>query len=169
MANCYAGASMKVEELRFDTDIQAFIDISREMQQECEPIIPFDEVEVAANSIMIINDLDRVNINAWIIKRDDKIIAFSIGRIGRYMFSQATVASMVFWYVRREYRKTRAAFELLHTFQNWAALNNAFRIEVGAAKVGVSEAVKINGIFKKRGLRSYGELFYKDLQKGIEQ
>lgn len=153
---------MKAIELLYIEDIPAMIDVGRTMQQECEPTIPFDETEVAANCFACINDLERSQMNCWIIKDGDRIIAFGVGRIGKYMFSKAKIASMIFWYVLPEYRKTRASFEILHNFENWATLSGAARIEVGAAKVGVDEANKINRIFKRRGFRQYGELFYRE-------
>lgn len=154
---------MKAEELLYIEDIPAMIEVGRAMQQECEPDIEFDDVEVAANCFACINDLEREHINCWIIQDGEQIIAFGVGRIGKYMFSKAKIASMVFWYVRPEYRKTRASFEILHNFENWATLSGAYRIEVGAARMGVDEANKINGIFKRRGFRPYGELFYREV------
>ena len=152
-------------ELLNDTDIPALVDIARKMQEECEPDIPFDEVETYANCLKCLKDIHRTGMNCWIVRDDLKVVGFAVGVQGRYlMFTKAEIASLTLWYVLPEYRnRSRAAFELLHNFESWAILNGAFRIEVGAARVGVEDATKLNHMFARRGFTSYGELFYRKL------
>ena len=92
------------------------------------------------------------------------MIGFSVGQIGKFLFSNVTIASLQLWYVMPEYRtRTRAAFELLHTFENWAKLSGVYRIEVGGAKISAEEAENANRIFAKRGYTLYGKLLFKDM------
>lgn len=152
-------------ELLHDTEILDLLDVSQRMQKECEPDIPFDEVEAYANALKCIDDIHRKTMNIWICRDGEKVVGFAVGVQGRYlMFTKAEIASLTLWYVIPAYRnRSRAAFELLHNFENWARLNGAFRIELGAARVGVEAADRINNMFTRRGFSSYGELFQRTL------
>lgn len=154
----------KATELLYIDEIDEFITVGKRMQEECEPDLPFSELEARSNAMTCLNDLKRESLNCWVVRHQGKIVGFSAGRCGKYLFSESTIATMIFWYVLPEYRKTRAAFELLHNFENWARLNGAVRIEVGAAKTDTIEANNINKMFAKRNFTKYGELYYRNLK-----
>lgn len=154
---------MKTTELLYIEDFDQFVELGRAMHEECEPEIPFDELETRSNLFMCVNDLTRADFNAWIVRRDGMIIGFGVARITKYLFSAAPIASMNLWYVKPEFRHTRAAFELLHNFEQWAKLQGAARIEVGVTKCDIAEADKLNRMFKKRNFTRFGELFYQSI------
>ena len=151
----------KASELLYIEDFDAVVALGQLMQLECEPSIPYNELEVRANLFMCVNDLQREAINMWIVKDNDRIVGFGVGQISKFLFSHATKASLTLWFVLPEYRKTRAAFEILHNFENWARLQSVIRTEVGVAKCNVDEAKHLNQMFTKRGFTRYGELFYR--------
>lgn len=151
----------KASELLYIEDFDEFVALGQLMQQECEPDIPYDEAEVRANLFMCVGDIARETFNAWIVRDGDKMIGFGVGQIAKFLFSGTTKASLALWYVLPEYRRTRAAFEILHNFENWAKLMGSIRIEVGVAKCSVEEADRLNKMFSKRGFTRYGELYYR--------
>ena len=154
---------MKAAELLYIDDFTSLAALMKQMRDECEPDIEFHEEILIARMFNCVNDLHREDFNCWVIRYEDRLIAFGVGRMHDFMFSPQKVASLLYWYVAPEYRrKSWAAFHILHTFENWAKLNKAVRIEVGAAKA-IGDANKINQMFAKRGFKHYGELFYRDI------
>lgn len=154
---------MKTTELLHIEDFDQFVELGRAMHEECEPEIPFDELETRSNLFLCVGDITRADFNAWIVRLNDEIIGFGVGRITKYLFSPAPIASMMLWYVKPQYRRTRAAFELLHNFEQWAKLQGVARMEVGVTKCDIDEADRLNGMFKKRNFTRFGELFYRSI------
>lgn len=154
---------MKAVELLYIDDINEFLRLAHMMQQECEPDIEFSELEAQANVWSCLQDTLRSAMNCWIVRHEGKIIGFGVANCQKFLYSEQLIASLTLWYVQPEYRHTRAAFEILHNFENWSRLIGAKRLSVGAAKVSVEEANNINRMFIKRKFSRYGELFYRDL------
>lgn len=144
--------------------VEQLVFISKQMRAECEPDVAYDEQLVRARALHLLSDMHRTEMNVWLVRDGDFAVGFAVGIMGDYlMFSKAQIANMTLWYVIPAYRnRSRAAFELLHNYENWATINGAFRIEVGAARKGVEDARKINAMFSRRGFTSYGEIFYRD-------
>lgn len=153
---------MKATELLYLDDIDRFLELGQQMQAECEPDLPYDDMEARSNVWACLQDTSRSELNVWIVRHEGEIVGFGVGRIGKYLFSTAKIGSLLLWYVLPQHRKSRAAFEILHNFENWCKLQDVTRIEVGAAKVGVEDADNLNRMFTKRGFRRYGELFFRD-------
>lgn len=156
---------MKAHELLYFEDIDPLVQLAHTMHVECDPTLPVDVKESTLYALSVINDIERKERNVWIVRRNDQMIAFGLGRIGQYPFNKLTVASLMYLYVLPEHRKSSAAFEILHTFENWAKLQGAFRIEVGAVRTDVEVADKINRMFTKRGFVRYGDMFYKPVER----
>lgn len=155
--------SVKATELLYIENVPHVVELGRQMQQECEPDLSFSELETTANLLAVLNDVSRSECNIWIVWQDTEIVGFGVGYISKFLFSEMTKASLALWYVIPKYRKTRAAFEIMHNFENWAKINGSTRIEVGASRVGVDDVDTLNRMFARRGFSRYGELFYREL------
>ena len=153
----------KAHELLYLNDVDRFIELGHIHQQECEPDLGFSEVVARANVWMTFEDMSRASLNMWVARKDGEIIGYAIGRIDRFVFSDAKLATLHMWYVLPDHRKTRAAFELLAAFENWAKLQGAARIEIGAARSMGGDTTEVNRMFTKRNFKRYGELFYREL------
>lgn len=156
---------IKTTELLYTEDFLSVVQLGREMHDEVAPDEPFDDLEVTANLFMVVGDTQRSSINVWIVKSDDMVVGFGVGVLAKPLYTKVPNASLVLWYIKPDYRKTLAAFEILHNFEHWARLNGVYRIEVGAhrldPKINSEEADKINKMFKRRGFKRAGEVFYR--------
>lgn len=153
---------MNAVELLYVEDFQPLIQVMKEMRDECEPTIEFHDRMLLDRMFNCVNDITRPDFNCWIVKQNDAIVAFGVGSMRDFMFSPQRIASLLYWYVVPSARKTWSAFHILHTFEQWAKINGAIRIEVGAAK-SIGDAAKINKMFARRGFTQYGELFFRDI------
>lgn len=133
------------------------------MHQECEPSIPFDELVIRSNCFLMVNDLNRSQINGWIVKDGEKGVAFGIATAAPFLYSASKAASLALWYVLPEYRRGRAAFEVFHNFENWAKLTGCVRIEVGVGKYAVGEADNTNKMFERRKFTRVGSVYYREV------
>ncbi len=101
------------------------------MQQEGDyAAVPFD-IEQAAKSIlaMVINNPNGFGLLAY---TDQGVAAGMIaGSVTPYFFSQGSVASDFVWYVKPEYRGSRAAIKLLKAFKSWATEKGALQLYMG--------------------------------------
>lgn len=155
----------KTAELLYVEDFPRLVELGRDMIKQVAPNEPFDDHEITANMFMCVNDIHRDGLNIWISKVGEDIVGVGVGILAKPLYSKVPNASLVLWYVKPEYRKTLAAFEILHNFEHWARLHGAYRMEVGASRLDPSvqadEADKVNQIFKRRGFTRAGEVFYR--------
>ena len=155
---------IKATEMLLLDDMHNVIELSKQFHEECEQGIAFNEKITYMNFLRVLKDIERTTSNVWVVYRDNEAIGWAYGFISDILFSEDKEASLVYWYVVPKHRKSRAAFELLHTFQNWAKLSGAKRIIVGAGRVDHEEANSINKMFVNRGLARYGSTFYSDIK-----
>jgi hypothetical protein len=145
-------------------------DLSETFHAECDPGLTFERDEIIRECALTLVDLKRDRRNAWVVRDEGFPVGFAVGEMFKYLFSSELFSSLIHWYVIPSYRKTRAPFELLHNYENWSKINGATRSIVGAGHVG-STLRNVNDMFRRRGLKTYGELFYKDInqcQEGME-
>lgn len=143
-------------------DVEGFAELCIEMHKECEPDVTLDLNTLYKNLVHYANDIERKHVNMWVVSRGADFIGGGVGFISPFMFSTETKATLLYWFVKPEYRKTRAAFEVLHNFENWAALQFVSRIELGVAKIDTLGADDLNKMFRKRGFQKFGEVYYRE-------
>jgi len=160
--NQHVRVRFQAEELLRVEDFEELCALIHQMQLECEPHLDFNEAKIYAHMYHCVNDLKRDQLNCWIVRYNGVISAFGVGRMRDFMFSDKLVASLQFWYVKPAFRKTWMAYSIFHTYEQWAKLLGALRIEVGAAK-SVGDPEVINKMFVKRGYVHIGELYYKPI------
>lgn len=153
---------IKARELLYHDEFDDFIELSRIMLAESEPDLAYSEVTVRANLLHCVNDIQREWVNVWIVRDGKTAIGFAVGHVSQFLMSEQRKACLLYWFVHPKYRRTRAAFELLHNFENWATLSGAVRIEVGAAKCVADDANALNRMFEKRKFKQYGALYYRE-------
>lgn len=101
------------------------------MQQESEfSAIPFD-IEQAANSIvaLVVNNPNGFGMVAY--TDDGEPAGLIAGSITPYFFSRGWVASDFVWFVKPEFRGSRAAIKMLKMFKAWAAEKGASELYMG--------------------------------------
>ena len=157
--------TLDVHQLQRD-DFDAFLQLGHIMHQECEPHVTFSDEVLLAYMFKCINAPTRNEINGFVVYRNNKMIGMAIGTAGNGLYTPDVMASLHYWYVLPEYRRTRAAAELLRTFERWAHSIGAARMHLGAERMDTREADAVNHMISKRGFTKYGEQFYKELQTG---
>lgn len=153
--------SLKVRELLYVDDFPQFVDMAKSMQQECEPDIPFVPETLLVHMFRCVNDCERKQTNAWIVLRNNEQIGMGVATVSQYFFNPAPMSMLHYWYVKPEYRNTRAGIEILRAFEKWSRGLGVLRMHFGADRVDVKEADAINRMIEKRGFVRYGAQFYK--------
>lgn len=157
---------MKVRELLYEEDFPQFVEMAQHMQLECEPDVPFDARELLVHMYKCIYDVDRKNLNAWIVFDNRHQVGMAVATAAPYFFNPKPMTLLHYWYVLPERRRSRAGIELLRAFEKWSHAIGAMRMHFGADRVDVSEADIINRMISKRGFVRYGEQFYKVVNNG---
>ena len=156
---------IKTTELLYVEDFPAFVAIGREMHDIFAPYEDFDEQEILRNLYIVVNDISRSLYNVWISKDGDKMIGFGCAAATSVFYSKKLSTCLVHWYVTEKYRTTFAGFQILHMFEQWSRLQGAFKMEVGALKVGPDNSMddvnKINRMLNKRGFIRSGEVLHR--------
>jgi GNAT superfamily N-acetyltransferase len=158
--------ALKVRELLYVDDFPQFVDMASAMQQECEPDIPFVPETLVVHMFRCVNDCERKTLNAWIVFRNTEQIGMAVATASQYFFNPSTITELHYWYVKPQYRLTRAGPELLRAFEKWSRDLGALRMHFGADRVDFKEADSINRMIAKRGFVRYGEQFYKVIDHG---
>lgn len=159
--------TLKVRELLYVDDFPQLLEMASVMQQECEPDIPFVPETVVAHMFECVNDCERKTFNVWIALRNDEQIGMAAAIAGQYFFNPAPMSTLHYWYVKPQYRRSRAGIELLRAFEKWSRALGVMRMHFGADRVDVKEADDINRMIAKRGFVRYGEQFYKVINHAI--
>jgi hypothetical protein len=154
---------IKAREILSDDDAVRVSELAAVFHDECDRSLSFDKLAVVVSCQNILRNIAREWQNCFIVHHDDLPIGFAVGECVKYYFSNDKYSSLTEWYVLPSWRHTRAAFELMHTYENWSRLNGASRIVLGAARQGLGEVSKINEMFRRRGFTEYGALFYRDV------
>jgi GNAT superfamily N-acetyltransferase len=121
---------MKYEPFEVDR-LRDVLQLAFAMQQESQFIaVPFD-VEQTANSVMqlVINNPNGFGLLAY--TDEGEPVGMITGSITPYVFSRGWVASDFAWYVKPEYRGSRAAIKLLKAFKAWATEKGALQLYMG--------------------------------------
>lgn len=158
--------SLRTRELLYVDDFPQFVDMAHAMQQECEPDIPFEPETLLVHMFRCVNDCERKELNAWIVLRNAEQIGMAVATASQYFFNPAPMSLLHYWFVKPEYRRTRAGIELLRAFERWSHALGVWRMHFGADRIDVKEADDINRMIAKRGFVRYGEQFYKVISHG---
>jgi len=124
------------------------------MHQESEfSAVQFD-IEQAAHSIvsLVIENPNGFGMLAY--TDDGKPAGMIAGSITPYFFSLGWVASDFVWFMRPEYRGSRAAVKLLKSFRTWAAEKGASELYMGVT-TNVS-ADRTGDLLQRMGFKHVG-------------
>lgn len=144
-----------------ESDFDNVVDLVRVIQQECEPDIPVVPAEVYANMIRCVNQPVRDYGNVWCVYRNKTLIGIGAAYISTYFYSTKKMSSLNHWCVLPEYRHTRAAAGILRAFEKWSRANGVYRMHIGADRIPIDEADKINAAISRLGYKHHGDQFYK--------
>jgi len=133
------------------------------MHAECEPHITFSDQLLLTRMFDCIGDVKRMALNAYLAWRNKALIGMAVCTAANGFYTPELHASMHYWYVLPQYRKTRAAGELVRAFKRWSKRVGAFRMHIGAERFDPEMAEIVNRMLAKHGFTKYGEQFYKEL------
>lgn len=159
-------SSIYVKEIDRSTDIIGLIDLGRHMRDELQPDMVFDEPYIYLQAEAIINDIDRDRMNCWVAYDAGQLIGFFVGYCSPNVFSRERTASHEYWFVLKEYRKSRAAYLLMKAFEEWARLRGSTKIIVGVALDNTELAASVAMLFPRLGFKPAGSYFIKKTVKG---
>lgn len=155
---------MKVEELLYIDDFPQVVALIRKHVAEADPDDEFDEKETLQSLFAITNDLKRTEQNAWLVWDGGLIVGYALAHISKNPYNTQTEAMLRYHYVEPKSRVSTAAFQLLHTFQNWAKLTGASRITLGAGRIDPEIADRINKMYERRGFKRIGAMYQQHLR-----
>ena len=132
--------------------------------------VPFEAQAIRDSVRQLIRDYDRIGYNAWVAyDQKDKTtkipVGFLVGHCEKYYFSYSYCASQEVWYIRPDYRGTRAAFVLLKSFEEWARLRGVLEIFTGVTTEDQSMIDKFHRMMPKIGYKPMGSFFVKETVK----
>lgn len=125
--------------------------------------LQYDELKCLTAALRCANSVIRDRENMWVAYQDDTPVGYFIGNISDYYFSSQLSANQTLWYVKKEYRKTRAPIMLFNTFEEWAVDNKCVEIYAGAWAPDTEIATQVNKIYPRMGYKLSGAFFIKQI------
>ena len=113
---------------RTDEDIEARVELSRRVNEDCDDGLPYDSAMVRKSLERMMQQPNRCLLQAEI---RGSVIGGLIGVVAPHPWSPALGASIESYFVLPEHRGSLAAVKLLHGFKRWAKAQGAVRMYVG--------------------------------------
>ena len=145
------------------TDTLSFIDLAKEMRDECAPHLPFDPNCIASNCVAVYEDKRRDRRQAWLLFKDDVAIGYLVAHATEYYFCTALSTSTEVMFVTKSERNWKAFKCIMDTYQEWALSIDAVQMFTGVARVDAEIAEKMQKIFPRLGFNWCGSYFVKEI------
>lgn len=149
--------------------IEDLLPLARSFHSEHNPSVEFDDAAVRESVLRASSDFDRPYVNGWIVyavKGEDRIpVGFLVGHCNRYFFNYSYCATQELWYIRPDYRGSKAAFALLKAFEEWARLRGAKQIFCGVVTTNDKFMGRFSNMMTKIGYPLVGYFFRKETVK----
>jgi GNAT superfamily N-acetyltransferase len=149
---------VRIEEVRTSRNIADLVYLGRLHHNEFAPHLDYDEDRCYLLYADVKRDVERDRYNAYIAYDGDEPIGYMLCSASQMFFSKQISTRLEFWFVVPKYRKTRAAFELIRVYENWARLRGAIEIWVSVAhNTGHTAMVEqVSRMFEKMGYPKVG-------------
>lgn len=151
----------KIVELRTDQHIVDMIRMSHEFTEDFDMEEKIDDVSLVSSCLSVCHDMNRSNLNVWLVYKNELAIGFLVGICYRTYYNTRIVAEQKLWFVSKKFRGTKAAYLLIKAYEQWARLNGATHIYTGTAHLRYAEQTK--HVLEKLGYRHVGSLHVKEV------
>lgn len=156
-------------EIDHKQDAITVLELAKQMRDELSPLDRLDEAHVYLQAAKIAEDIERETINCWLAEDEGEAVGFFVGRCSPTLMSKEPVANHDYWFIRKDYRKSRAAYVLFKAFEEWARLRGAVKIIGNVALDDLRLARDVMQMFPRLGYSEAGGYFVKRTPKAKEK
>ncbi len=135
--------------------------LGRDMYQEsCSKSVRFSRTKLHSLCFFLCNKLVP-NFTCYVYEKDNKVVGFIVGQIQELLWSEDKIANEVVFYVSPEHRGSRAAFELISAYEDWAKKQGVKEIYLGSSTKVKTQQVE--RLYNKLGYDTVGMLTKKEV------
>lgn len=154
---------IEVRSIETQQDCLDLLGLAKMSYEELASHLEYDELRALSLALKCANNPDRSRENMWVAYQGHEPVGYFIGNINDYYFSSQLSANQTLWFVKKEFRSTRAPIQLFNAFEEWAVDNGCVEIYAGAWGPNIAAADIVNKIYPRMGYTLSGAFYIKQV------